>query len=89
MQLSDDERTGDAEGHDEYILVNGGKWSDVKRLVVYIYIYDGAARWSEINPQIILDVPGENDLVVSLGGIMMRWRFALWAGLRTFAAISS
>lgn len=67
MQLSDDERTGDAEGHDEYILVNGGKWSDVKRLVVYIYIYDGAARWSEINPQIILDVPGENDLVVSLG----------------------
>ena len=67
MQLSGDERTGDAEGHDESILVNGRHWKDIKRVLVYIYIYEGAPRWSEINPQIILDVPGEDDLVVTLG----------------------
>ncbi|MGH1397744.1 MAG: Tellurium resistance protein TerA [Alphaproteobacteria bacterium] len=67
MALSGDERTGNAEGHDEYILVNGAHWADIKRVLVYIYIYDGAPRWSEINPQVILDVPGENDLVVTLG----------------------
>ena len=67
ISLSGDERTGDADGHDEYMLVNGAHWNDIKRLLVYIYIYEGAPSWSEINPQIILDVPGENDLVVTLG----------------------
>ena len=67
MALSGDERTGDAEGNDEYILVNGKYWNEIKRVLVYIYIYDGAPRWSEINPQIVLDVPGENDLYVTLG----------------------
>lgn len=67
MQLSGDERTGNAEGHDEYINVNGRHWNDIKRVLVYIYIYEGAPRWSEINPQIILDVPGEDDLIVTLG----------------------
>ncbi len=67
LQLSGDERTGNADGHDEFILVNGAKWPEIKRVLVYIYIYDGAPRWSEINPQIILDVPGEDDLIVTLG----------------------
>lgn len=66
MALSGDERTGDADGHDEYILVNGDHWDKVERILVYIYIYAGAARWSEITPQVVVDVPGENDLYVTL-----------------------
>lgn len=66
MALSGDERTGDADGFDESIHVNGAQWSQIKRLLVYIYIYEGAPRWSEVNPKIILDIPGENDLVVTL-----------------------
>ena len=66
MSLSGDERTGDAEGHDEYILVNGRKWEEIKRILVYIYIYKGAPTWSLIKPQVVLDVPGENDLYVTL-----------------------
>ncbi|NCT40165.1 MAG: Tellurium resistance protein TerA [Alphaproteobacteria bacterium] len=65
--LSGDERTGDSDGHDEFLLVNGKHWDKIKRLLIYIYIYEGAATWSKINPQIILDVPGEDDLVVTLG----------------------
>lgn len=66
IELSGDERTGAAEGHDEFLLVNGKHWKDIKRILVYIYIYEGAARWSAIKPQIILDVPGEDDLIVTL-----------------------
>ncbi len=66
ISLSGDERTGDAEGHDEYILVNGKKWSEIKRMLIYIYIYKGAPTWSLIKPQVVLDVPGENDLYVTL-----------------------
>lgn len=67
IALSGDERTGDAKGNDEYILVNGKHWDKIKRLLVYIYIYDGASNWKLINPKILVDVPGENDLVVTLG----------------------
>ena len=66
IALSEDERTGDKEGHDEYLLVNGHKWSEIKRLLVYIYIYKGAPNWSHIKPQVVIDVPGENDLYVTL-----------------------
>ena len=66
MYLSGDERTGDKDGDDEYIRINGAHWSDIKRLVVYIYIYKGVPNWAAVNPRIILDVPGEKDLVVSL-----------------------
>lgn len=67
MALSGDERTGDADGHDEYILINGEHWDKIKRLLVYIYIYKGAVNWKEINPRLLIDVPGEDDLVVTLG----------------------
>lgn len=66
ITLSGDERTGNADGHDEYLLVNGQHWDKIKRILVYIYIYNGVTNWKEINPHIIVDVPGENDLVVSL-----------------------
>lgn len=66
ISLSGDERTGDADGHDEYIMVNGAHWDKIKRILVYIYIYEGAPSWSQIKPQIVVDVPGENDLYVTL-----------------------
>ena len=67
LALSGDERTGNAEGHDESILVNGRHWDKIKRLLIYIYIYEGAPSWSQIKPQIIVDVPGNDDLIVTLG----------------------
>ena len=66
MCLSGDERTGDAQGQDEYIVVNGKHWDKIKKLLIYIYIYDGTPNWAEINPKILIDVPGEDDLAVSL-----------------------
>ena len=65
MALSGDERTGDAEGHDEYILLNGQKWPEIKRLLLYVYIYDGAPHWSVIKPQIQVIIPDEEDLILS------------------------
>ena len=49
ITLSGDERTGDAEGQDEVICVNGKKWDRIVRLVVYIYIYGGAKNLSLIH----------------------------------------
>lgn len=64
--LTGDERSGEADGHDEVIHINGEHWSAIKRILVYLYIYDGAKSWKEVNPRLIIDVPGNEDLVVTL-----------------------
>lgn len=67
IHLPGDEREGDEEGHDETLHINGAHWNEIKRVLIYIYIYKGASHWAEINPQIMIDVPGEKDLYVTLG----------------------
>ena len=66
IALSADERTGDSSGNDEYLLINGKHWNKIKRVLVYLYIYKGVLDWSELKPQLVVDVPGENDLYVTL-----------------------
>lgn len=62
VRLSGDERTGDTEGVDEYMLINGQKWPEIKRILFYIYIYEGATDWQTIKPEIFIDIPGDEDL---------------------------
>jgi tellurite resistance protein TerA len=81
ISLSGDERTGDKDGQDEYILVNGEHWDKIKRILVYIYIYKGAPSWSLIKPQVVVDVPGENDLYVTLGAHNDKLALCAVAGL--------
>ncbi len=63
--LSGDERTGDTEGKDEYIRVNGKKWPEIKRILVYVYIYQGIADWSQLRPQVQVQIPNETPLIVT------------------------
>ncbi len=64
--LSGDERTGDRAGPDETLKVNGAHWNDIERILIYVYIYDGARDWSSVRPQIQVRVPGEQPMVVTL-----------------------
>jgi tellurite resistance protein TerA len=61
---SGDEREGDEEGDDEYILLNGQKWPEIKRILFYAYIYGGAPNWAIVRPQVRVLVPSEKPLVV-------------------------
>lgn len=63
--LSGDERTGDAPGDDEYISINGLHWDKIKRVIVYIYIYEGAIDWDQVKPQIHIRIPGQPPMVVT------------------------
>ena len=67
IKLSGDERTGDAEGDDEYFTIKGAQWSEIKRILVYTYIYQGSNDWSQIKPELTvnLNLDGEPPLKVS------------------------
>ena len=64
--LTGDERSGDRDGPDETILVNGAHWGEIERILIYVYIYEGARNWAAVKPQIQVRVPGEQPMVVTL-----------------------
>lgn len=64
--LSGDERRGDRAGPDEIIEVNGTHWGDIDRILLYVYIYEGARNWASVKPQVQVCVPGEQPMVVTL-----------------------
>jgi len=66
IALSSDERTGNRKGPDEMILVNGGHWDKIEKMLLYVYIYDGARNWASVRPQVQVRVPGEQPMIVTL-----------------------
>ena len=66
IALSGDERTGDTEGFDEQLNIIGENWPHIKRALIYLYIYDTRETWAGINPRVLIDIPGEEDLAVTL-----------------------
>lgn len=65
IALSGDERTGDKKGYDEHIRVNGVHWPDIKRILIYVYIYGGAINWAHVKPRVRIFIPGEDDLIAA------------------------
>lgn len=59
IALSGDERTGDSDGDDEYMSINGAQWPKIKRILVYTYIYEGSNDWSQIKPEISIKLGGQ------------------------------
>lgn len=79
--LNGDERTGDAEGEDELVKVNGRQWDKIKRIVIYVYIYKGADNWDTVQPQIQVRVPEEKPMIVSLKARKQELALCAVAGL--------
>lgn len=65
VSLDGDDRTGESEGG-ENLRVNGNKVSLIKRLLIYTFIYEGAANWREANGVVTLRYPGSEDLIVRM-----------------------
>lgn len=75
----DDRGGGSSSG--ETILVNPNGASQIKRITVYTFIFDGVARWSETNAVVRVKVPGSEDVVVEMGLQTSNKRFCAIAQL--------
>lgn len=62
---SGDDRLGSGDG--ENILINPIGLPDLKRITVYCFIYEGAAKWMETNAVVTVKVPANPDIVVEMG----------------------
>lgn len=63
-----DERTGDREGDDEFLTISGAQWPKIKRILIYTYIYEGGSDWSQIKPELTIDLKtGDAPLYIQPG----------------------
>ncbi|WP_095163193.1 TerD family protein [Pseudomonas sp. Irchel 3F5] len=65
IQLMGDDRTGSVAGG-EWLHINGRKWSDIRRILIFAFIYDGAPNWRATDGVVTIFVPGQPEIEVRL-----------------------
>ena len=65
VSLDGDDRTGSsADG--ENLRINGNKVSEIKRILVYTFIYEGVANWAQADATVTIKYPGAEDIIVKM-----------------------
>lgn len=65
INLLADDRTG-ASADGEWMRINGSRWSDIQRIIIYTFIYDGVANWTETDAVVTVYVPDNAPIEVKL-----------------------
>ena len=65
IALDGDDRTG-ASAAGENLRINGAKIPEIRRVLVYTFIYEGAANWQTANGVVTLRYPGNEDIIVRM-----------------------
>lgn len=65
VALDGDDRTGASVGG-ETLRVNGQMVSKIRRILVYTFIYEGAANWQEADGVVTVRCPGSPDIIVRM-----------------------
>lgn len=63
--LAGDDRTGSVQDG-EWLRINGKYWSEIKRIVVYAFIYEGAPNWAATDAVVTVYVPDQPPIEVRL-----------------------
>ena len=62
VALDGDDRTGEISGG-ENLRVNGKKIAEIRRILVYTFIYEGIANWKEADGIVTIKCPGSSDII--------------------------
>lgn len=65
IELMGDDRTG-ANADGEWLRINGSHWREIKRILIYAFIYDGAPNWHATDGVVTLYVPGQPPVEVRM-----------------------
>lgn len=67
IQLDADDRTG-AAANGENLFINGERFDQIKRAVIFSFIYEGAANWGVTNGVVTIQAPNQAPVEVRLDG---------------------
>lgn len=65
VALDGDDRTGDVE-KGETMRINGHKISEISKILVYTFIYEGVTNWKSADGVVTLKCPGSPELIINM-----------------------
>lgn len=65
ISLDGDDRTG-AAAAGENLRINGNKIAEIRRILVYTFIYQGVANWQQADAIVTIQYPGAEDIIVKM-----------------------
>jgi tellurite resistance protein TerA len=65
VRLLGDDRTGSV-SDGEWLEINGDRWADIKRVLVYAFIYEGVPNWKETDGIVRVLVPGQPEVEIRM-----------------------
>lgn len=65
IALDGDDRTGESVDG-EWLRINGTHWDDIKRVLIYTFIYDGVPNWAATNGVVTVYAPDAQPVQVAL-----------------------
>jgi tellurite resistance protein TerA len=65
IKLSGDDRTGSV-SDGEWMRINGQQWSQIKRVIIYAFIYEGAPNWAATDAVVTIYVPNQPPIEIAL-----------------------
>lgn len=65
IHLDSDDRSGTSTGG-ENIFINGDQFPQIKRALIFTFIYEGAPNWAATNGVVTIEVPGRSPVEVRL-----------------------
>ena len=65
ISLDGDDRTGNSVAG-ENLRINGNMVSQIKRILVYTFIYEGVANWQQANATVTIKYPRAEDIIVRM-----------------------
>lgn len=66
--LKGDDRSG-AASDGEWLEINGDQWSEIQRVLIYAFIYEGVANWQETDGVVRLMVPRQPEVEVRMNEV--------------------
>ncbi|MEJ6402126.1 TerD family protein [Yoonia sp. 2307UL14-13] len=65
IELAGDDRTGAVSGG-EWMRINGSQWHNLRRVLVYAFIYEGVPNWASADGTITIYIPDSGPVEVKL-----------------------
>jgi len=65
IALDGDDRTGQVVSG-ENLRINGDRIAEIKRVLVYTFIYEGIANWKQADATVTIKYPGAEDIIVKM-----------------------
>ena len=65
IELAGDDRTGATSGG-EWMRINGGQWQNLRRVLIYAFIYEGVPNWASADGVVTIYIPDSGPVEVKL-----------------------